>query len=901
MSKIFVDNKMFFDKLGVFGARSALVDETGAVMSYLELEARVQERAVMIGGSRRLVFIESSNSCDFVIWLLACLVGRHPVIIGPAGGGDRIGSLFAADVLINDAAGLVDRGTDTGSFCHPDLGLLLSTSGSTGATKLVRLARSAVHANACSIAEYLELREADRAITTLPLAYSYGLSVLFSHLASGASVVVTGLSVMDEQFRALCAEARATSLAGVPYTYELLEACRFAEWLPPTVNTLTQAGGQLDPDLANRFTEWAQVNDVRFFTMYGQTEATARMAFLRPELRSMFADCVGQAIPGGKLRVTDDAGTGLLRGETGELRFAGPSIMMGYAYDVADLAMGPAIDELRTGDLGLEVADGIFKIVGRLSRFSKIGGMRIDLDQIERHLRGAGVTAIVTGNDRMVAIGVSGKDDLEKADHVVSDNVAIPWGARQIFWLPDVPRFSSGKIDYPAVLERGLEIGRETKSVTLEIAYGKALGQSAVPRDQSFQALGGDSLGYIQVSMAIEAVLGFLPDGWERLSIEEIEALARPGAPANRHFRDISSEVAFRAISIIAIVWNHSVGGSKWLAGGALALLIAAGYNSARFQRERLVSDRRLGLIWQFLFRFIVPYYCVLAAYEMFSPNQIGLPTLLLINNVINDAGIKNMVQFWFIQTLFHCQIMLVSLFYIMPVRRLAVNHRWIFSLTLLCAATIMKHVLTAIFPSSFEFRTDMWVYAFALGWVIEAADSLPKRLLAVAIVLMETSTEWSLFDMHVVFAVCLTVAILFIPRLKLWTPISMLTIFVAQASYYIYLSQGVMINIMRERLHIPFAIILTPLSIACGLLFYIGWRQALAVSRTVISGPLYRSLGGERVPVAPSQPALLAGGLLTHYSHFWRSVRLGRPNFIGRAAAKFSVYAGKADGAAEK
>jgi hypothetical protein len=396
--------------------------------------------------------------------------------------------------------------------------------------------------------------------------------------------------------------------------------------------------------------------------------------------------------------------------------------------------------------------------------------------------------------------------------------------------------------------------------------------------------------------MAIEAMLGFLPDGWETLTIDEIDALARPALPARRNSRVISSEVAFRALSIIAVVWHHSEGGDSWMVGGALALLIAAGYNSARFQRERLVSDRRLGIVWQFLVRFIVPYYFILVVYQIFSPNQIGLPTLLLVNNVINDSGIKNMVQFWFIQTLFHCQILLVALFYLPPVRHLAADNRWHFGLALLGGATAVKYLAEVFFPSSFEFRTDMWVYAFALGWVIEAANTLPKKLLAISIICAETAFDWSLVDMHVAFAVSEAVAILFIPTFRLWTPACILTFFVAQASYYIYLSQGITINILRERMNIPLPIVLTPLSIAFGLLLYLGWRQVLSLSQAAVRGSRRERSQDGRRPIPPQPAASFSGWFPRQYARFWQSVGPGSSDGIGRLPPKISVSAGGAD-----
>ena len=133
--------------------------------------------------------------------------------------------------------------------------MLASTSGSTGSPKLVRLSRENLLSNAVAIGDYLELGTADRAITTLPLHYCYGLSVVNSHLVAGASLRLTERSVVDDAFWLDFAEAGATSFAGVPYTFDMLDAAGFAERELPTLRYITQAGGRLDPERARRFAD----------------------------------------------------------------------------------------------------------------------------------------------------------------------------------------------------------------------------------------------------------------------------------------------------------------------------------------------------------------------------------------------------------------------------------------------------------------------------------------------------------------------------------------------------------------------------------------------------------------------------------------------------------------------
>ncbi|RYI97112.1 MAG: AMP-dependent synthetase, partial [Actinomycetales bacterium] len=211
---------------------------------------------------------------------------------------------------------------------HPDLRLLLSTSGSTGSPKLVRLSRENLTSNAHAIADYLDLHGDDRAITSLPLHYCYGLSVLHSHLVRGAGVVLTDLSVVDECFWDLCRRARVTTLSGVPYTFELLHRSGFAEREPGSLRRVTQAGGRLRPEAVREYADTCATRGIDFFVMYGQTEATARMAYLPPALAAAHPDAAGIAIPGGHLRIDSVPDQ---PADVGEVVYSGPNVMLGYA------------------------------------------------------------------------------------------------------------------------------------------------------------------------------------------------------------------------------------------------------------------------------------------------------------------------------------------------------------------------------------------------------------------------------------------------------------------------------------------------------------------------------------------------------------------------------------------
>ena len=174
-------------------------------------------------------------------------------------------------------------GADDPALPHPDLRLLLSTSGSTGDPKLVRLSEDNMQANAASIVDYLRLGPTDRGMTTLPLHYSYGLSVLHSHLEAGAGLILTDTGVTDAAFDHLCRTARVTNLAFVPHQLNLLDA-RGADLSGlPDLRFVTQAGGRLGAQKVRAWAQTGQANGWDFIVMYGQTEAAPRMAWLPPD------------------------------------------------------------------------------------------------------------------------------------------------------------------------------------------------------------------------------------------------------------------------------------------------------------------------------------------------------------------------------------------------------------------------------------------------------------------------------------------------------------------------------------------------------------------------------------------------------------------------------------------
>lgn len=329
---------------------------------------------------------------------------------------------------------------------HPELAVLLTTSGSTGSPKLVRLSYRNVQANATSIVSYLGLNSTERPVTSLPLFYSYGLSVINSHLLASATLLLTDSSVVEKPFWQLFQDQRASSLAGVPYTYVLLHRLRFQPSDYPACRTLTQAGGRLEIPLMRHFEEICGQAGVRFFVMYGQTEATARISYVPPEKLSSKLGSIGLAIPNGKLSLDADSN---------EIIYEGSNVMLGYATCRADLTKGDECNgQLRTGDIGRQDEDGFFYITGRLKRFIKLFGQRLNLDEMEASLNYKLPAPVVChGSDDRLLVLTETESVVSLCGELLARDFGFHPSAFTVQHCTRIPRSAAGKVDYQAIAE----------------------------------------------------------------------------------------------------------------------------------------------------------------------------------------------------------------------------------------------------------------------------------------------------------------------------------------------------------------------------------------------------------------------------------------------------------------
>lgn len=459
---------MFFD-LEKYGSSLAIIADNGCNYSYHELSKDGETIVSNIDG-RSLVFCLCENRYASVAGYVGFLNHRIPsLLLDGRKDADLVRNLittYEPKYLwlptdrkryfkgVRDVYALEDYSLVETPFAaypvNPDLLLLLTTSGSTGSPKLVRLTELNLKSNAEAIAEYLKIDEHERPITSLPMYYSFGMSVINSHLIRGATIMLTEYGVLQRQFWDFLKEQRSTSIAGVPYTYEMLKRLRFFRMDLPYLKTMIQAGGKLNAKIAKEYIDYAKGNGKKFIVMYGQTEAAPRMSYLPFDKAEDKYASIGIAIPGGKLSVLDAYDKEIAEPDIdGELIYEGPNVCMGYAECKEDLVKG---DEnhgvLHTGDIAHKDNDGFFYITGRMKRFVKIWGNRCNLDATEQLVKTITTNCACVGVDDKITVFVTADGVGDKIKDYLTEKTGLNIRAFDVRKIDAIPTKDSGKTDY---------------------------------------------------------------------------------------------------------------------------------------------------------------------------------------------------------------------------------------------------------------------------------------------------------------------------------------------------------------------------------------------------------------------------------------------------------------------
>lgn len=462
----------YYENFNKFGDKIAAIQEDGQTITYHELEEYTKKIKALIP-SRSLVVNFCKNAIGSMVNYLSFLNARIvPLMLDCEINeelADQLIGIYKPQFIsvpeekseryygyeeIFREYGYIIYKTDF-DIVYPlynELALLLTTSGSTGSPKLVRQSYTNIQSNAEAIVKYLELDDTERPITTLPMNYTYGLSIVNSHMQVGATMLLTTKTVVSKDFWTFMKDEKATSFGGVPYTYEMLKRIRFFRMDLPELRYMTQAGGKLAPELHKEFAEYAMGHGKKFIVMYGQTEATARMAYLPADKAVEKYGSMGIEIPGGSFHLVDVNGNDITEPDVvGELVYYGDNVTLGYAENGDDLANGDERNGcLETGDMAKRDSDGYYYIVGRKKRFLKLFGNRINLDEIDRMIKKEynSIDCASSGTDELMKIYITDESLIAQVEDLIADRTHINNRAFEVVAIDKIPRNEAGKVLY---------------------------------------------------------------------------------------------------------------------------------------------------------------------------------------------------------------------------------------------------------------------------------------------------------------------------------------------------------------------------------------------------------------------------------------------------------------------
>lgn len=460
---------MFLGIDKIEGSRLAAIDDRGQQITYEELAACPAHLSGVIP-PRGVVFLLCRNTVGGLAAYIS-MVANEIVPVTLNGAIDK--ELF--DVLletycpqyicveavqadkygfevVHEELGFCYLKTGKASYpIHADLQLLMTTSGSTGSPKLVRYKKGNLEANAKNVAKAWGWTSQERPVCDLQMNYTMGLNVINTHLYVGATLLLVTRNITDGAYWKFIKENKATNFTGVPFSYDLLWKLRFPRMDLPHLTTLSEGGGKLTTVMFTNVAEYCRKSGKRFVASFGTTETSARMAMLESDMALEKQGSIGKAIPEGQLVLFDETGKEIPEMEAeGELGYRGPNVTMGYAQSMDDLALGDVFNGLyRTGDVARRDKDGYYYIVGRMSRFLKMLGYRVSLDQCENLIREKfQMDCACGGTDEKMKIFITAADRGNDVKKFISEKTGIYSSMFHVMVVDAIPRNSTGKILY---------------------------------------------------------------------------------------------------------------------------------------------------------------------------------------------------------------------------------------------------------------------------------------------------------------------------------------------------------------------------------------------------------------------------------------------------------------------
>ena len=439
----------------------ALVDEHNTLINYNSLILR-KKKIEKFFKEKKVVFLLAENNIELISEYLCLFLLKQTVVILnnslSRSSLDKLIQKFKPNYIflnkkISSKFFLSKKKYETANFCmmeinkknvfpNKELFLILPTSGSSGSSKFVKLSFKNIIFNSNAIIKYTKLRSKDMSVTILPFYYSYGISVINSHFFSGGKILVTNRNFFDPTFWQNLEKFKVTNLSLVPFQYEILKKIGLKRIAINSIKFLTQAGGKLDINLANKITKYILKLKKNFYIMYGQTEASPRISYIKNQNILKYPGSVGKAIPGGRIFINKANFNGI-----GEIIYYGPNVFCGYFESINDYRNCKSLLKLNTSDLGYLKKNNLY-IVGRKSREEKIYSIRINLDKLEENFNKFEIKAIIKGMKLFIFIKKNKLKNLSHIRNLITKDYGLSKSMLRFIVINKIPLLSNNKVNY---------------------------------------------------------------------------------------------------------------------------------------------------------------------------------------------------------------------------------------------------------------------------------------------------------------------------------------------------------------------------------------------------------------------------------------------------------------------
>lgn len=664
-----------------------------------------------------------------------------------------------------------------------DMAGILYTSGSTGNAKGVVLSHRNFVARAEHVSRYLKMTDDDRVLNLPQYSFGFGLDQLFNAFYVGACSVLHNFVTAQNLMRTIV-EERVTGVAAVPTALTALAGMDWPQEARDTVRYIAAAGGRM-PEFVTRSLR-CLVPGADIYLMYGQTE-TLRSTFLAPSEVDRRPNSIGKAIPGAHIHVVRSDGTLCGPNEPGELVQSGDTVALGYWNDAARTAQifrpapialpGSSTPEIAvwTGDLVSYDEEGFLYYIGRRDNLIKTSGYRVSPTEIEDVLHADAMveTAAVVGikNDELghaiVAFVTSRTGvELDQERLMAHCRHELPgyMVPHQLIQLASLPLNANGKIDrtrliadfaeqklqpiaerartLPKGSDRGLVgrlttyalemVGLKRRSVgSVAEIFASTFNLKAVDLDLTFSALGGDSLSYVDVQIALEDFVGYLPENWENTPIRELEKLERSSVTST----SMAPDVLLRAAAILGVVSFHNRYSS--LSGGVSLLFLLSGFSFARFTWSSDQSQVRRSIL-STMSRIAFPTFLLLLVFFL-GDGIVHWSMLLFVDNLIEPQSPLWWEGAYFVQVLFQIFLLMGIMVSIPGVGAFGERRPFAFGLIFTATAALLNFGLEMLVRSpvmNSGILPQYFLWQFAVGWLVFAAQRQSQRIAAIAMLI---------------------------------------------------------------------------------------------------------------------------------------------------------------------